>query len=196
MNKLKIKVILGSIREGRFGEYPAKWIYEILSKEEDFDVELLDIKDFELPIFDSRVSPAYVEGSYGNTKIDKWAEKINEADGFVIVTPEYNHGYSSALKNAIDHLYKEWNHKAVSFVAYGSQGGARAVEQLRQVAVEIQMASTRNAVHINSPWLLVDSNNQLKEGVLEPHVQSAQKIIKELKWWATALKEARNNINI
>lgn len=196
MEKLNIKIILGSVREGRFGEYPAKWILEIASKDNDLNVELLDIKDFELPIFDSRISPANIEGLYNNPKIDKWADKIREADGFIIVTPEYNHGYSSALKNAIDHLYKEWNHKAVTFVAYGTQGGARAVEQLRQVAVELQMASTRNAVHINSPWFLVDSNNNLKEGVLDDYNSRALKIIEELKWWGEALKNARNKNKI
>ncbi len=196
MEKLNIKIIIGSIRESRFGEHATKWFYEIISKDNELDVEILDLKDFDLPIFNSKTSPAYVEGSYGNPKIDKWADKIREADGFIIVTPEYNHGYSSALKNAIDHLYKEWNHKAVAFVAYGSQGGARAVEQLRQVAVEIQMASTRNALHINSPWFLVNENNELKEGVLDEYNNGALKIINELKWWSEALKNARSKNNI
>lgn len=188
----KIKIISGSIREGRFGEHVSSWVYNLATKNKLFDVELLDIKDYELPIFNSQIPPAYVTGTYGDKKIDRWAEKINEADGFIIITPEYNHSFSSALKNMLDYLYKEWNRKAVGFVAYGSQGGARAVEQLRQVIVELQMASTRNGVFINSPWLLVDDNNNLKNDVLSEYEGAFEKMISELEWWTRTLKEGRN----
>ena len=120
MNQLKIKVILASIRNGRFGDKPAKWITELAKKVEGFSVELLDLKDYELPMFAEAVSPAHVKGAYEKPEVNKWAEKIAEADGFIIVIPEYNHGYPSSLKNNIDYLAKEWVNKPVSFVGYGS----------------------------------------------------------------------------
>lgn len=192
MNQMKIKVILASIRNGRFGDKPAQWIFDLAKDVEGFSVELLDLKDYELPLFAEAVSPAYVQGDdYGNPKINKWAQKINEADGFIIVTPEYNHSFPSSLKNNIDYLYKEWNNKPVSFVAYGSTGGARAVEQLRGVMIEMQMAPIRNSVHILNPWLLTESDGSLKAGILDQNVKSAENMFAQLAWWAQALKEAR-----
>lgn len=191
MNKFKIKVILSSVRSGRFGDKPAKWIAELAKKVEEFSVELLDLKDYELPIFAEAVSPAYVQGDYEKPEVNKWARKIAEADGFIIVTPEYNHGYPPSLKNNIDYLYKEWNNKPLCFVAYGSTGGARAVEQLRQVTVELQMASIRNSVHILNPWLLTEKDGSLKAGVLDPYTQAAENMLAQLSWWTRALKEAR-----
>ncbi len=191
MEPLKIKIILGSVREGRFGDKPAKWITDIASKTEGVEVELLDLKDYMLPIFAEATSPAYVEGKYGTEAVNKWAEKIAEADAFIIVTPEYNHGYPASLKNNIDYLYKEWNKKPVAFVAYGSAGGARVVEQLKEIAVELQMAPIRNAVHINFPWNLVDEKNNLKAGALDSFVKGAEGMLAQLIWWAKALKDAR-----
>ncbi|HUC31322.1 MAG TPA: NAD(P)H-dependent oxidoreductase [Candidatus Paceibacterota bacterium] len=129
---LKIKVILGSIREGRFGDKPAKWIFE-KAKAKGLDVELLDLKDYPLPMFAEAQVPAAVSGNYPNEVAKKWAAKIGEADGFIFVTPEYNHGYPSVLKNALDFIFGEWNNKPGAFVGYGVNGAARAVEQLKQV---------------------------------------------------------------
>ena len=124
--------------------------------------------------------------------MNRWAEKIAEADGFIIVTPEYNHGYPSNLKNNIDSIYKEWNKKPVCFVAYGSTGGARVVQQLRGVAIELQMAPIRPSVHIMSPWHLVDADGALKSGALDSYLSSAQNMLNELIWWTNALLEAKN----
>lgn len=185
---IKIQVILGSTRQNRFGDKPAKWIVDELKKNKEVDVELIDLRDVKLPFFDEPVSPLTSGGKYVLPEGAVWAKKIGEADGYIWVTPEYNHGYSSVLKNAIDYVYNEWNKKPVTFVAYGVLGGARAVEQLRQVAVELQMAPIRAAVHIPAYWTLLDENGNLKTETLQ---DSANIMIEQLIWWTKTLKEAR-----
>lgn len=195
MDTLNIKVIIGSIREGRFGDKPAAWMLDHAKKMEGWNVELLDLRDYELPPFAEPVSPAQIKGEgeqkYGKPDVDRWAGKIAEADGFIVVTPEYNHSFSSALKNNIDYLYKEWNKKAVAFVGYGMSGGASAIQQLRGVATELQMAPIRNEVYIMSPWNLTEADGSLKAGVLDEYDRAAGNLIKQLDWWARALKDAR-----
>lgn len=191
MNTLNIKIILASVRNGRFGDKPAGWIFDIASQIEGLSVELLDIKDYMFPVFAETTSPAYIEGAYSTPEINSWAEKIASADGFIVVTPEYNHGYPASLKNNLDYLYKEWNNKPITFVSYGGVGGSRAVEQLRQVAVELQMAPIRNAIHIASPWNLVEKDGALKTGALDDYANGAKSMLEQLIWWASALKEAR-----
>lgn len=191
METLNIKIILASVRDGRFGDKPAKWIADIAKEIESFSAELLDLKDYSLPIFAEAVSPAYVEDDYSNSLVNRWAEKIVSADGFIVITPEYNHGYPSSLKNNIDYLYKEWNKKPIAFVGYGTTGGAFSVGQLRQVAVELQMAPIRTAIHIISPWNLVEKDGSLKPGALDHYANGARKMLEQLKWWAKALKDAR-----
>lgn len=192
MNTIKIKIILGSTRQNRFGDKPGAWILGEAKKKEGMETELLDLRDYPLPFFDESMSPAMVKDSaYPNEITRKWAAKIQEADAFVIVTPEYNHGTSGVLKNALDYIYAEWNNKPVGFVAYGGVGGARAVEHLRGVAVELQMTPIRNAVHIPQHWNLLDENGELKAGALEPFKGSATALLDQLLWWAKALKTAR-----
>ena len=188
---LNIKVIIGSIREGRFGDKPAAWILEELKKREGITAELLDLRDYPMPFFAEAKTPSSLAEPYANPVVQKWTAKIAEGDAFIMVTPEYNHGYPAALKNAIDYVYKEWNRKAVAFVGYGGVGGARAVEQLREVAVELQMAPVRAAVHIPAPWFLVDEKGALKPGALDPFQAAATSTVDQLIWWAQALKTAR-----
>src|SRR3954470_7581778 len=145
---VKIQIILGSIRQNRFGEKPAQWILQEARKREGVEFELIDLRDHPLPMFAEPTPPGRLNGNYPNELVSKWGKKVAEADGFIIVTPEYNHGYPPSLKNAIDHLFVEWGRKPVAFVGYGSAGGARAVEQLRQVAIELEMAPIRFAVHV------------------------------------------------
>lgn len=142
-------------------------------------------------MFAEGTSPAQVEGAYGKLEVDKWAGKIAEADGFIFVTPEYNHGYSSALKNNLDYIYKEWNKKPMCIVSYGGTGGARVVEQLRAVAIELQMVPIRNSVNIMNPWNLTEMDGSLKAGALDVYVKTAQNTLTQLSWWARVLKEAR-----
>lgn len=188
---LNIKIILASIRDNRFGDKPAAWIMEQAKTVEGITVELLDLRDYQLPLFAEGVSPAYVEGEYNTPDVNRWANKIAESDAFIIVTPEYNHGYPASLKNNIDYLYKEWNNKPVCFVSYGSTGGARVIQQLREVSIELQMAPIRNSVHIMAPWFLTEADGSLKTGAFDTNVKSAQSMLTQLVWWAKALKEAR-----
>src|SRR2546427_5170476 len=126
---LKIAIILGSTRPGRNGEAVAKWVHEIAGKRSDAEFELVDIRDYNLPLLDEPMPP--IMGQYSKPHTKAWAAKIGSFDGYVFVAPEYNHGISGALKNAIDFLFAEWNNKAAGFVSYGGAGGARAVEHLR-----------------------------------------------------------------
>jgi len=143
----QIGIILGSTRPNRNGEQVAGWVLDVASRRHDADFELLDLRDYPLPHLDEPVPPSL--GQYQNEHTQQWAAKIASFDGFVIVTPEYNHGIPGVLKNAIDYLYAEWNNKAVGFVSYGSAGGARAVEHLRLVAGELQMADVRQQVTLS-----------------------------------------------
>lgn len=185
----KIQVIMGTTRKTRFADQPANWIVEKIKQEQDVEVELIDLRDWQLPFFEESVSPSMNGGKYENELARKWADKIGEADGYIFVTAEYNHGYPAVLKNAIDYVYKEWNNKPVGFVAYGSVGGARSIEQLRQVVAEVQMTSIRAAVYIPAYWTLLDENGKLKTDTLE---DNAQTMISQLLWWIDALKTARN----
>ncbi len=144
---IRIAIILGSTRPNRNGEQVAKWAYEIASQRSDAEFELVDLRDYPLPHLDEPLPPSM--GQYQNEHTRQWAEKIASFDGFVFVTPEYNHSTSGVLKNAIDFLYAEWNNKAVGFVSYGAVGGARAAEHLRLVAGELQMADVRQQVALS-----------------------------------------------
>jgi NAD(P)H-dependent FMN reductase len=136
-----ISVIVGSTREGRFSEKPAKWILQHLKKRNGVDARLLDLRDFPMPFFDEPVPPATPgRPPYKNEVVQRWTAAIAQSDGFVFVTPEYNYGPSAVLKNAIDWVYPEWNRKAAGFVSYGSAMGARGVQQLRLTAIEVQLA--------------------------------------------------------
>lgn len=191
MEKLKIKVIIGSVRAGRFAEKAAKWVTGELGKQPSIEAELLDLKDYPLPFFDEPVSPSYAKDGYDNETYKKWRAKIAEADGFVMVAPEYNHGYSAVLKNALDWVYYEWNRKPVGFVSYGSALGARAIEQLREVAVELQMAPIRHAIHIPTDVYLAASQKEYEPALFAPSEKAVAPFVENLVWWGAALKRAR-----
>ena len=143
----RIGIILGSTRPGRNGEQVAKWVYDIATRRDDAEFELVDLADYPLPHLDEPLPPSLGQYQHDHTK--EWAAKVASFDGFVMVTPEYNHGTSGVLKNALDYVYGEWNNKAVGFVSYGGAGGARAVEHLRLVAGELQMADVRQQVALS-----------------------------------------------
>ncbi len=191
-NNLKIKVILGSTRKGRFSDKAGHWITGVAKKFPALEVELLDLRDYPMPFFEEAITPSAKKEAYKNGDVKRWTAKIAEADGFIIITPEYNHGYSAVLKNAIDYVWGEWHRKPVAFIAYGSVAGARAVEQLREVAVELQMAPMRNAVHIQAPWTLLGEEGKLKAGALDQYEQAAEHLLEQLSWWGQALKTARS----
>src|SRR2546422_3976859 len=150
---LRIAIIRGSTRPGRNGEAVAKWVHEIAKKRTDVEFELVDIKDFNLPLLDEPMPP--IMGQYSKPHTKAWAAKIGSFDGYVFVTPEYNHGISGALKNAIDFLFREWNDKAAGFVSYGGAGGARAAEPLPPVMGEVQIATVRHPVLVSRFYRLL-----------------------------------------
>lgn len=184
---IKIGIILGSTRPGRKGEAVAKWVYEVAQKRSDAEFELVDIKDFDLPLLDEPVPPSM--GQYSKEHTKKWAAKIASFDAYVFVTPEYNHGTSGALKNAIDFLFAEWNNKAAGFVGYGSMMGARAVENLRLIMGELQIADVRAQVGLS---LFSDFENF---SVFKPsahHEKSVGVMIDQVIAWGGALKTLRD----
>ena len=185
----RIGIVIGSTREGRFGDKPALWIHEIAKQRTDLAFELIDLRDHPLPFFNEPMSPAWAPVK--NEAAQRWADMLATLDGLIVVTPEYNHGPSAVLKNAFDYAYKEFNRKPIGFVGYGGVGAARAVEQLRLVAVELQMAPVRNAVHIGMVEFL-GIWQQGKRFEDFPHLaQAANGMLDDIAWWAKALKAAR-----
>jgi NAD(P)H-dependent FMN reductase len=185
----RIGIILGSTRPGRNGEQVARWVLEQASRRTDATFELIDLLDYPLPHLDEPLPPSM--GQYQNQHTRDWAAKIAAYDGFVIVTPEYNHGTSGVLKNAIDYLYAEWNNKAVGFVAYGAVGGARAIEHLRLVAGELKMADVRTGVAL-SMFADFEDFSRLKPG---PHQEQAlSTMFDELLAWSEALAPMRERL--
>ncbi|MDB5873728.1 MAG: NADPH-dependent reductase [Ramlibacter sp.] len=189
MSKPNIGIVLGTTRQGRFGEKPAAWIHGIAAQREDLDFEVLDLRDYPMPFFDEAASPVYAPPK--NEQAQRWARKLAQLDGLIVVTAEYNHGAPAVLKNALDSAYKEFNRKPVAFVGYGGVGATRAIEQLRLVTVELQMAPVRNAVHIGMIEFL-GVWQQGKSFDDYPHLaQAATAMLDDLAWWTTALKNAR-----
>src|SRR5713226_3447141 len=186
-----ISVIVGSTRQGRFSEKPARWILEHV-RQRSVEARLLDLRDYPMPFFDEAATPATPNRApYANEVVRRWTAQIAAADGFVFVTPEYNYGPPAVLKNALDWVYPEWNHKAAAFVSYGSVSGARAVQQLREVLIELQMAPIRSSVHIPVATLWAHfKGGDVDAGLAELEVP-AKAMIDDLLWWTEALKVAR-----
>jgi len=183
---LKIAIVVGSTRPGRKAEAVAQWVYSIADQRKDAEFEIVDIADFHLPLLDEPTPPSIGEHSQPHTKA--WAAKIAAFDGYVFVTPEYNHGPSGALKNSIDFLFHEWANKAAGFVSYGGAGGVRAVEQLRQVMGEVQVADVRAQVALS---LFTDFENYT---VFKPHARheaSVTAMLDQVVAWGGALKTLR-----
>lgn len=190
MSKPKIGVILGSIRPNRFGDKPAKWILEHAKSRGDIEVELVDLADYKLPLFDSPASDFWVPAT--NPEVIRWQNKLNEFDGYIVVTPEYNRSIPGALKNALDHAYKPFMRKAVGFVGYGSVGGARAVEHLRNVFVELQAVPVRHAVHIGgSEFASLLMGQKSWDDVKSTFDAFVPDLLNNLVWWTNATRTAR-----
>lgn len=183
---VKLAIILGSTRPNRAGEAVARWTYELARKRNDAEFELIDLRDFNLPLLDEPVPPSM--GQYSKPHTKAWSEKIAPFDGFVFVTPEYNHGISGALKNALDYLYREWNNKAAGFVGYGSAGGVRAVESLRLVMGELQVADVRAQVMLS---LYTDFENFSDFKPAPHHEQTLNNMLDQLISWSGALRIVR-----
>jgi NAD(P)H-dependent FMN reductase len=184
---IKIAIIIGSTRPGRKADSVAKWVHEIAKKRGNAEYEIIDIKDYNLPLLDEPVPPSM--GQYSQSHTKAWSAKIASYDAYVFVTPEYNHSTSGALKNAIDYLYQEWNNKAAGFVSYGSSGGTRAVENLRLVMGELQVADVRAQVILS---LFTDFENFTTFKPAAMHEKSVNAMLDQVVAWGSALKTVRN----
>jgi NAD(P)H-dependent FMN reductase len=183
---LKIAIIVGSTRPGRKADAVAQWIHGFAKTRSGAEYEVVDISDYNLPLLDEPAPPSL--GQYQKEHTRKWAAKINQFDGYVFVTPEYNHGTSGALKNAIDFLYREWNNKAAGFVSYGGGGGARAVEQLRLVVGELKIADVRAQVMLS---LHNDFENYTTFKPGPHHEKFVHVMLDEVEEWSGALQSLR-----
>ena len=190
---LNLKIIIGSTRPNRFSEKPAGWIFEHAKARPEFSTELLDLREYPMPFFNEPVSPSSKKEPYTEPTVVKWTAKIAEADGFVIVTPEYNHGYPAVLKNALDYVYQEWNNKPVAFISYGSVMGARSIEQLRAIAIELQLVPIRNAVHIPSDVYVkvAGIGGSPDPTALKALDEKAKGLLDQLSSWMRTLKASR-----
>lgn len=190
MSSSKVLVIVGTSRQGRSGRKIADWYLKQAKSvaPAGMELEIFDIADYDLPVFNEAVSPMYHQ--YNDLQ-NKMAQKINEADGFVFVTAEYNHSIPGSLKNFLDFLNAEWHHKAAAFVGYGSTGAVRSIEHLIQILSELRVASIATSgdhIHINAPWEALEEDGTPKEGYVHGDIA---KQLTELGWWVDALKAAR-----
>jgi NAD(P)H-dependent FMN reductase len=177
--RLRVAVVVGSTRAGRFGPTVARWFVERLSKHPDLEPDVVDLAGLPLPA-DLGGGPA----------ADAFAERIGAADAIVVVTPEYNHGYPGPLKVAIDTLVEQWQAKPVAFVSYGGvSGGLRSVEQLRAVFAELHAVTIREAVSFAHVWDRFDADGALLDPARAD--AAADRLLAQLGWWARALRRAR-----
>ncbi|MGZ3216042.1 NADPH-dependent FMN reductase [Paracoccus sp. T5] len=191
MSNPRIAVIISSTREARFADKPAGWLMEQVKGHPDLDFELVDLRDQNLPFFDEAASNLWAPSEDPNAVA--WQKKLAGFDGFMFVVAEYNHSITGALKNALDQAYKEWNRKPMAALAYGGVGGARALEQLRLIAIELQMVPLRNAVHIGGGDFLKVSplGENAPMSTIEDHLKGSLKAtLDELTFWARLLKDA------
>lgn len=185
---MHLQIIVGSIREGRTSMPVAEWALEQARQRGEVTVELVDLKEWDLPMLTFATPPVAMK-SYEDPLQGRWAAKVAEADGFVFVSPEYNHGYSPALKNALDYVYREWNRKPAAFISFGGAFGARSVGQLRQVLGALQIAPLNAALHIR------EIGKKMDGGIFngdEKDVKAFAGVLDELIWWTAALRTARH----
>ena len=189
---LRILLIVGSTRTERFADHPLAWVSGRLADRRDMEVEVLDVRDANLPLYDRPRPPAVARREYVNEAERLIGERLDAADGFLVITNEYNHGYSAGLKNVLDHFFAEFEHKPVAFLGYGNVGGSRAIEQLRQVVAELSMVSVRETVHILghqfAPVRAGGEDAREAFASLEPRLAV---MVDHLLWWADALSRAR-----
>lgn len=198
---MTLAVIVGSTRPVRRTAVAAEWVADVASRhpavlDGTATVDLVDLADFDLPLLDEPLPAIF--GEYGCEHTRRWAETIDACDGFVFVTPEYNHGVPGALKNAIDFLFAEWNDKAAGFVSHGVHGGTRAVEHLRLVLAELKVAGVRSQVALSAfTDFVIDDPAQ--PGVIAPgahQVETLNEMLDELITWAEALRRVRRDQSV
>jgi NAD(P)H-dependent FMN reductase len=188
---VKIALIVGSTRPNRFADVPARWIVDAVAERDDLSLEVLDLRDWPMPFYSEPKTAAVTGGAFSDPVAERWRHKIGEFDGFIATAAEYNHGPTAVLKNAFDSAAFEWNQKPISYVGYGGVGGARAVEQLRMVAVELRMAPIKHAVHIGmEPFVGILFQGKTLDDY-DHLIKARTAMFDELVWWARALRAAR-----
>jgi NAD(P)H-dependent FMN reductase len=183
---LRVAIIIGSTRPNRVGEVVGSWVHEVAAKRDDAEFVLVDLADVNLPYLDEGLPP--VLGQYANDHTKSWAAVVASFDAYVFVTPEYNHSIPAALKGAIDFVYAEWNNKAAGFVSYGVAGGVRAVEHLRLVMAELQIATVRAQLTLDS---YRDFENFYEFKPSAQHLETLNTVLDQVIAWGTALKALR-----
>lgn len=188
----RILIVVASTRSTRFADFPLAWLRERIAHHPEFEFEVLDLREITLPFYDLPVPPAMAQRDYSSDDERTLGEILDRADGYLVVTNEYNHGYSAALKNVLDHFFVEFNHKPMSFFGYGNVGGSRAIEQLRLVAAELDMVSVRPTVHIFGTQMApIRQDAEARAEIfaaLEPRLEL---LLDDLHWWSEALRTAR-----
>lgn len=191
---IHIVMMIASTRTTRFADHVGPWVRAQLDAVERISLDVVDIRDLALPYFDRPAPPAAARRGYASVEEEALGERLDAADGYVVITNEYNHGYSAALKNVLDHYFAEFEHKPVAFVGYGGLGASRAIEQLRQVVAQLNMVSVRESVHIVGTQFSAIRTGGSDAGTtflqLEPRMQA---LIENLTWWSDALAVARAN---
>lgn len=185
----KIGVIISTTRDTRFADKPAEWILQIAKERTDLDFELIDLRDWPLPFFNEVATNLWAPTQ--NPEGVRWQQKLAEFDGYIFITAEYNRSVPAVLKNAIDWAYREWNRKPAAYVGYGSTGGSRAIEHLRLINIELQMAPIRTGVHIGGPDFFAVWQQGKPLASLEHLLPSVHEMLDQLSWWTYALKAAR-----
>jgi NAD(P)H-dependent FMN reductase len=188
---LNIGLIVGSTRQNRFADTPTQWLVEGASQRSDLRLQVLDLREHRLPLFDEPVPPAFTGGAYSRPEAESWRKLIGTFDAFIATAAEYNHGPTAVLKNALDSAFVEWQRKPIAFLGYGGVGGARAIEQLRGVAIELQMAPIRHEVNIAMEPFLGILRGGRKLDDYDYLVQARTTMFDHLVWWGEALKAAR-----
>jgi len=192
VRKPRIGVVVGSTRPTRFADKPAQWIFDLASARSDWEVEMVDLRDFDLPFFDEMASNLWMPSK--DARAVAWQQKVGSLDGFIFVTAEYNRSITGVLKNALDQAYKEWNHKPAAVLGYGATGGTRAAEHLRTIAIELQMVPTRTGVHIlGADFFKVHpmGGNAAIAEIEASILPGAKAMLDELDWWTRATMAAR-----
>ncbi|MGW7001818.1 NADPH-dependent FMN reductase [Streptomyces sp. NPDC054933] len=184
-NPLRLAIVIGSVREGRFGRTVANWFTTLAKQREDLSVDVIDLVDHDLPMALSRNPPPEVA-----EELAKVSPRLEQADAFIVVTPEYNHSFPASLKTLIDWHYTQWHAKPVGFVSYGGlSGGLRSVEQLRPIFAELHAVTVRDVVSFHNPWGQFDEDGAPKDP--SGPETAAKVLLDQLSWWGDALREAR-----
>ena len=191
----RVALIIASTRTNRLADLVAPWVHAQLQARPDLEVDLIDIRETTaLPFYDLPAAPAMARRHYTSAPERALGERLDAADGFVILTNEYNPGYSAGLKNVLDHYFAEFEHKPVAFIGYGNVGGSRAIEQLRQVVAELNMVSVRESVHIlGIQFPAIREGGATAQAVFDTLHLRLTAMIDHLLWWARALAAARDD---